>query len=513
MLDSIQGIICGLMMQVPECTDVQVFPALCTYLAIDKYILCVEQLRSLQRTPLRWVPEIQTTWLDALAEYKTHCIDDCYLHLLQFLDDNRKELDLYSKIAVVEKVVTMSIVMRGIIAPAGKDSVLIPTNMLKHMEFEKTEGKGCEYRLGVYKHGAATETEDEEIRVGSKRAVEQLIEDISQCYNQNRKKMLIDAVQVMLLALFLNGRDRKDAIELAPLVRLLTQEGQLKLSNNSLANCDIATLSTVYPDDWKNYQDRCRMEPNFLVSVGIHEAEWSFKFLIANVELVHSKALAPNVDQIEKDSQRESKLMATHLSIFKALRGHRPDREFLKLYKHPFNPEKYEATREARAFGESAAARFWQNKASGNSYQLVECVKDTHMMVLNTFYKTPIFTVLDAHYLFTHLDHINEYYAKAIHAVGVAIEGKDGGNASREIREEMERLRTELKIWKTNKFMPDEEYIEKKKIVYRIKWQQHRRKEHQQRVEKRAGQKRQVALMNKASALKGRGKDIFGYNI
>ena len=508
MLDSIQGVICGLLMQVPESTEQQIFPALCSYLAIDKYILFVEQLRGLQRTSLKWVPETQTTWLDALAEYKTHCVDDCYLHLLQFYGDNRKELNLYSQLAVVEKIVTLSIIMRKSLKGFPTASALIPTNMLKHMEFTEVEGKVCDYKISVFKHEASTETEDAEIKDGCKQAVKKLIEEVAQCYHQEKKKMLLEAVQVMVLALFLNARDRKEIIELAVLVKMIVQEGALRLS----------MLSSTFPDDWTKHQETYRMQPNVLLAAGIHEAEWPFKFWVANVELMHDEKMAPNAEQLEKDCQNESRLMATHLCIFKTLRSRKPDKEMLKAHKKPFSAEKYEITREARAFGHSflpsQAEKFWENKTSGNTYQLVECVKDTHMMVLNTFYKTPIFNVLDAHYLFTHLDHINEYYVKAIHILGCAIEAggedKKGGSIAKDIRDEMEKLRTELKTWKNNKFMPDEEYIEKKKIVYRIKWQQHKRKEHQQKVSKRAGQKRQDALMKKASAIKGKERDLLG---
>lgn len=243
--------------------------------------------------------------------------------------------------------------------------------------------------------------------------------------------------------------------------------------------------------------------------------DWSFDFSIANVNYKKNVKLKSDIGKLESDGLKESKQMALHLEIYKNMKNKRISKEKLKLTKKPFSLAKYELTREIYSRGHNvpieAIDEFWRNKTSGYYLQLVEMIKDSSNYVLNTFYKTPLFNVLDVHYLFTLLEQIDEYYVKAIHLAGNAIEGK--AEQSKVIRGDIEKLKDELQIWKNNKFMPDEEYIERKKIIYRSRWKQHKKTLHQRNIAKRSGVKRQEALMRKADTLKGRLRDLTAFKI
>jgi hypothetical protein len=273
----------------------------------------------------------------------------------------------------------------------------------------------------------------------------------------------------------------------------------------------------VYPDEWPQLRADLQLHPNVLASQGIHSGEWSFDFEFATVEFRHNPRLAPDVDRLERESIQESRLMAIHTVISKGLRNHSLSKDRLRVLKKPFKIGKYELTIEAMAqnptLDPKAIVQFWEDKKSGYYLQLVETVKYMHTIILNTFYTTPIFNVLDAHYLFTLLDQIDEYYVKTVSALVAAIQDPSNDHKPKDIRGDVEKMRQELKIWKNNKFMPDEEYIEKKKVIYRSRWQQHKKKQYEKRIAKRAGLKRQEALKRKADLIKGRDRDVFAINV
>jgi hypothetical protein len=268
-------------------------------------------------------------------------------------------------------------------------------------------------------------------------------------------------------------------------------------------------------------RDRARISVGEVLRTG-QEDNWQFDYTLEIVDFKHNKELPPNLELLEKNGLKENKEMALHLSIYKSMKGHKISHELLKAMKKPFNRGKHEIIEDAKAKGlaleKDASATYWTAKKHGQHLQLMEAVKDVHMMVLNTFYKTPIFNVLDAHYLFTLLEQVDEYYGHTLKLIHNGILGKaeeeklsmKEDHSPQSIRDFLERLREELKIWKNNKFMPDEEYIAKKKIIYRSRWQQHKKQQYQQRLAKKAGIKRQIALQRKADAIKG--KD-FGFNI
>ena len=139
-------------------TQFDFLPIFSSYLSIDKYILLLEQVRVLCRSKYESLGYLQTTWLDALEEFKCNCYDDCFWHLIQFFDDGKNGLDLFSKLVVAEKIVGLGVILMGIIKGNQEDSaMLITSRLLKH--FKSTKIADGFYSFNATKHAPYSETD------------------------------------------------------------------------------------------------------------------------------------------------------------------------------------------------------------------------------------------------------------------------------------------------------------------------------------------------------------------
>lgn len=494
------------------------FQTFCTYLAAEKYILYVEQLRTLCRSKeYSKIGYQHNTWLDAMAEHNSKCYDDCLEHLMQFLDENEREITAFSKISIIEKIITLGLVMLNSIIPkSGKEKELVLCmNSMKHMDFVKSNiaGESHKFSFKVFKHKPNYDGEEAYIFKMCKMALKSAVDANTFSFGPKKRKVFYDVIQALMISLLLNIRERSQYNDLIAIWK----------SNPGLASVRLnQVLEETLFDEWLAYQEQVKKLPKILIIFGIHENEFSFPFDIATISLIHDNLAKPNLEKLEKDSLKECRQIAIHKMIYKTLRDKHPNKDIVKSYKKPFAHEKYDIISEIKTFGYNISSgtvqKFWEDRSqSANYYQLIENIKDVHMIVLNTFYKTPIFNVLDAHYLFTLLEQIDEYYVSMLKIMGETMKNMEPNTELvkkvntanvKEIRDEIEKMKVELKIWKNNKFLPDKEYIEKKKIVYRIKWQQHKQKEYQKRMSKKANLKRQELLMKKADILKGKFKDV-----
>ena len=207
--------------ELPEGVPNEVFPILCCYLSIDKYILFVEQLRSIQKTKIEWVNYKQIAWLDALVEFRANCLEDSYNHLIQFYEDNRKELEIIEKVAVVEKIIAFSFVISRILTGGDKCEDLITSNLIKHLPAKKAEKT---YKIDIFSEGKRSEEDIKQIITSRNAVLEDFKEDIELVFNTKKKNFAYEAFQVMILNIVLNFNEAGEPSEST---KLLLKKGNL----------------------------------------------------------------------------------------------------------------------------------------------------------------------------------------------------------------------------------------------------------------------------------------------
>jgi len=474
-----------------ENLDNRLFPMLNTYLSIDKYILLLEQTRAICKSAYKDLGCIQITWLNALEEFKYNCLDDAFWHLVQFFEDSDQILDIFSKLFVVEKIVALGIILLQSSSKGGS-SCMLTKSLAKHFKFEAVGDN--EYNFKVYRHEPYTITEEEDIRKACRSAVSSLMTSTSTYFSEKKKDLVYDFIESPIVALLLNARSKNE------INSLLEFNQSLMGSTRTILNGEVGT-SDWY--DWFSSSDRTKST----VYKVLKNLKFRYRLSLITVNLIHSEELVADTDKLNKAELAQNKQIATHLIIYRNLR-----RKNIKTnYNKPFNPHIYDLHKEAITFGFDPSKELPYNKKVFNkAYDLVENVKDMHMIALNTFFKTALFNSFDAHYLFTLLEQVDKLYVSAMNTFKEEDKKEEDEN---NIMITIRAMKEELKRWKNNKFMPDEEYIEKKKKIYRIKWQQHKEKKKKQIIAKRAGIKKQEMLMLKAMQLKGKLKGDVTQNL
>lgn len=477
-----------LLARTSECLDNRLFPVLCSYLAVDKYVLLLEQTRALCRSEFGGLGYLQTTWLDALEEFKYNCLDDSFWHLVQFCEDGAKVVDIFSKLFVVEKAIGLGIILLQS-GKKNKSKFMFPVSIAKHFKFEKREDGVQVFK--VFKHEPYMAAEENEILKACKKMLSDLINFIVGYRSVKKSRLLFHCTEPLVLLLLLNARDKDD---IKTLYELAAPIFDAKADFKELVN-----ITEWY--EWLTSHDKSHNR--LQLKLKSFKTELNLGFL--EIELTHSEEHAADMDGLKKAELLEARQIATHITIYRKLRH----RKVKKNYWKAFNPCKYDLRREAMTFGFDIPEEVdYSRKSVDAAYKLVESVKNMHMVVLNTFFTTAIFDSFDVHYLFTLLEQVDQLYVSSVKIFGESVTGGKGQNDS-ELSEEsimatIAEVKEELKAWKNNKFMPDEEYIEKKKKIYRIKWQQHKQQQRQQRIAKRAGIKKQDLLIKKAMLLKGK---------
>ena len=158
------------------------------------------------------------------------------------------------------------------------------------------------------------------------------------------------------------------------------------------------------------------------------------------------------------------------------------------------------------------------NKGVSHVMHLIQEVYETEWSVLSTLNKTPIQNVLDAHYLLTLQCEVKGFYSDLIGVIRRSAEepGKEGEKEVNRrvgyVRMQVEAVRDGLRMWKSNKFIPDQKFVQRKKKIFKSRWQLHQKELAQKKVMKRAGRKRQEALKRKHQMLKKRGNMLLSLN-
>jgi hypothetical protein len=73
-------------------------PVLTSHLAIDKYGIYLETIRSFRNSILYHQYSKQLKWLDALVYYKANSWEDAFYSINDYLSFNQDELKLYTKV-------------------------------------------------------------------------------------------------------------------------------------------------------------------------------------------------------------------------------------------------------------------------------------------------------------------------------------------------------------------------------------------------------------------------------
>lgn len=394
--------------------------------------------------------------------------------------------------AAVEKIIAFSFVLLQIFTGGDKCEDLITSNLIKHLSAKK---QGKVYKTDIFSEGKRSETEIKEIFQSQYKIMHSLLIDIGNVYISKKKQFAHEAFQVLILNLVLNIYEKNIHENLR---LFLSKHGELLQSK--------LIIALFICLDWGSLQDLCGIKKKYkenpdLLNLSKNKTnpdDFSFEFTVQILEYNQNPQAKPNIEKLERESIQESKEIATHLILCKTLKKHKLRKDKIKNLKKGFTLEKYDLMYEIKSKGHKLEndkiKKFWNNKKSVEYLKLIDAIKEMHFAVVNTFYKTSIFNVLDAHYLFSLLEQIDERYIQAIHLIGNAIEEKkEDENAQKEFGDFIGKMKEELKIWKSNKFMPDEEYLEKKKKVYKTKWEQHRRKLNKQKV----GPKQREALLKK----------------
>ena len=492
-------------------------PILSCYMSINKYILMLTHLRGLQLTKHKWISEKHNSWVNAMLEIDANCYEDAFFHLTQYISDCRMELDVVSKLIAVEKVVVLYLLLAK---SHLKKPLIIASHLKKHLA-NITTVKDIS-TLSWYIPAKVDSKLQAEIAAECKRVLEETADDIAFIIYPEIKKFAYETMQVLLLTLLANCESDDEAKQYITFANsFLEKEGNLVLK------------------DFIMNRKKMEIYRDVLKESSIDPYNFAFEWKMEQLNIVHEIKLKPNTEKLETDSYKEAKGMLRYVNLYKKLRNKSLNREIVKSKKNSFSTMKYEITieltnRNMVALPESLF-RFWNSKQSSFYLQFMQKLRDTQVIIANTFYKTPIFDVLDAHYLFTLLDQVDEYFNQTMKLIGQAIEyGKEDitsppreedkkmkltkkaqlyDQGISQIRGDVEKLCEELKVWKNNKFMPDEDYIEKKKVIYRSSWQLHRRKLYQQKIAKRAGLKKQELLSLKRNLIKAKERDKFAINI
>ena len=456
------------------CVENMLFPALASYLSIDKYLIFLEQLRAFTKSEYKDLGYIYMTWLDALEEYKCNCLEDCFWHLDQFLNDSKEELDLFSKIFVAEKAVGLGIIILNSIKNK-EESILLPKTLLKHFKLNKV-GKEV-YIFNTFKHKGYSENEEKEIRKALEEILINVIESASNYFSEESCELAFTYIQQLLIALYLDAKTeieslRKLSIMIAQKTQLISEHFMIK-----------EKLSV-----WKMYQEQYKYALKNEID---NERESPFKDIIV-VKLEHGNP--PNIGKLRNEEIKESKQIAIHINIYKALK----EKRLSENKRKKFDIDKYELSEKMRSLGFNVPEKInYSNKIVNERYKLVQSIKDLHMIIVNTFFSTAILNPLDAHYIFDMLEKVNKLYISSINMFGLLIETNKKEDTE-EIEESIEQIKEQLIAWKANKFMPDNEYIEKKKQLYRLKWQQHKQRLKQQEQTKLKKIKKQEYSEHKA---------------
>ena len=495
----------------------ELLPILSCYNSINKYIMLLTNLRALQITKHKWISNNHYNWVNAMVEIGANCMEDAFFHLTQYISDCRRELDPISKMIAVEKIVLLYLLLAK---SHLKKPIIISSHLKKHLS-NITSVENCS-TISWFIPAKVDTKVLAEITSECKRVLEQTAEDILNIFFPYLKKFACETMQVLLLTLLANSESNSESKVYSKIaLDILAQENTLILKDFFVNKGKVE----IYRDILK----ACSIEPD----------NFSFDWKMEELKIVHNSDLKPNIGKLEKDSLTETKEMVRYVNISKKMRNRSINRNLIKLKRTPFSTMKYEISlelinRNMVALSDSLV-RFWEGKQSSYYLQFMQKIRDTQVIVANTFYKTPIFDVLDAHYLFTLLDQVDGFFNQTLKLISKSIEfdKDDAMSPPREedkqmklnkkpqlndkgitqMRGEIDKLLEELKVWKNNKFMPDEVYIEKKKVIYRSSWQSYRRKLNQQKMAKRTGIKRQEMLSRKRDMLKAKDRDKLAINI
>ena len=216
----------GLANNIPKGTDSvrdRVLPLLCTYLSIGKYFMFIEDVRNLYRSKYEKYAYMYTTWLNALEEYHFNCLDDSFWHLVQFFDEAKLTLDVYSKLLIAEKIVGLGMILLG--APT-KDSILITKNLLKHFKYERAD-----YSIKIMKHKGYSVTEVKAIKDACRDIVCSLLKFDQRDFSKKKCSMIFKYTCEMLTTLFLNTESNKEFDSLIEALSFAKSKNSSELNN------------------------------------------------------------------------------------------------------------------------------------------------------------------------------------------------------------------------------------------------------------------------------------------
>lgn len=464
-IELIQGVVALAMKSNDEDTFEKIFPIACCYFSIGRRDLFVEQANSLFRTSRKDVGCMLTTWLNAVETYRTHCLDECFWHLLQFFEDGRevvnkqgekiRSFNEFVQLLIAEKIIGLGIILLN--STKGKSSMQLAKNILKHFSFAKTERD--RYTLDVFMREDCSQEKEDAIRSSCRNVLSQVVKSIDSIISGKMKRMYLKNTQMLLMTMLLNAKDKD---EIALLKEMYVQMVPKFISG---------VKAMIKEEMWEENE-----------SVRTSCCENDIYPTIIPIELVHNEDCAPNTEQLKKEELRQYKQMATRSRIYRALRGKKVNRRFVQELKVPFDREKCEIANEARSLGyvlsAEEIAKASNTKSVKDAYDLLKKVKGMHMILLNSFYTIKIYNTLDAHYLFTLIERVDGYYTNAIKIFGGAAAGKKETLAvsAREIEENLEKIKKDLLAWKDYIFVPDKKYIEERKAINKLKWIQSSKK-------------------------------------
>ena len=284
---------------------------------------------------------------------------------------------------------------------------------------------------------------------------------------------------------------------------------------------------------------------NKLAETKTDPQKWAKKFVEVNIVGDSSWGEA-NYDLIQSDWVIENKQIAQHIYLYKAFKYMKFDKHKLKFMREPLMKNglvtlnrmqrDIELQKKLDVGVEQLEPRMQylaERKSNRGCLFVLNEVIIEERIALNTFYRTSIHNVLDAHYIFNEIHCTRDYYLnaetilqslaaklklelpeplvlkrkKSVRGGGEADLGETKAEQHKLglMRKEIMEMRNALKVWKNNKFIPDAEFIQRKRKIYKLKWRQHQEEIKRKALKKRAGRKKQEALMEKKRRLKEKG--------
>jgi len=361
----------------------------------------------------------------------------------------------------------------------SKPSIRLTNNVMKHFAFTKTEDN---YTFQVFKHEGYSKKEVKEIQNACKNVMLELVKSLNGIEDEKMYKMYAKNIRLLLITLLLNVKEKSEVEALKEILKYIKPKTTIRIMNNELF------------DNWESNESIKYIENILLIKV-------------FDVALIHKDEVAPDIELLNKEELKQYRLIAIRSRLGKNLRKRKLNKRSIEQLKTQFDREKHEIIKEAKSLGytfsNEDAIRVRNTRGFREVYDVIEKIKGMHMVLLYNFFTSKIYNGLDAHYLFNQFEQVDQYYINAIKILGGVITGKEETLplTTKEIKDNLKKMETELTNWKGHIFVPDKEFIKTRKSINRLKWTQETKNQGLAKIKPKVKGFRSINLKNKVKSI------------